>query len=64
MFFEQEHQKYICPHTGAHFEIKDLCRRLNLVKNERDKSVDEKGASNSGGLNVAASQNKIGSIKG
>ncbi len=37
MFFEQEHQKYTCPNTGAHFEPKDLCRRLNLVKNEREK---------------------------
>ncbi len=37
MFFEQEHQKYTCPNTGAHFEPKDLCRRLNLVKNDREK---------------------------
>lgn len=37
MFFEQEHQKYTCPNTGAHFEPKDLCRRLNLIKNEREK---------------------------
>ena len=40
MFFEQEHQKYTCPITGAHFEPKDLCRRLNLVKAERDKMID------------------------
>lgn len=37
MFFEQEHQKYTCPHTGAHFEVKDLCRRLTFIKAERDK---------------------------
>ncbi len=24
-------QKYQCPVTGAHFEVKDLCRRLNKV---------------------------------
>ena len=39
MFFEQEHQKYTCPHSGAHFEPKDLCRRLNLVNNEREKQA-------------------------
>ncbi len=39
MFFEQEHQKYTCPTTGAHFEPKDLCRRLNLVKTDRDKQL-------------------------
>ena len=37
MFFEQEHQKYTCPITGAHFEPKDLCRRLTLIKVEREK---------------------------
>lgn len=37
MFFENEHQKYTCPITGAHFEPKDLCRRLMLIKNEREK---------------------------
>jgi hypothetical protein len=24
-------QKYQCPVTGAHFEVKDLCRRLQKV---------------------------------
>ena len=24
-------QKYQCPVTGAHFEVKDLCRRLAKV---------------------------------
>jgi len=24
-------QKYQCPITGAHFEVKDLCRRLTKV---------------------------------
>jgi len=39
MFFEQEHQKYQCPETGAHFEVNDLCRRLNTVKLEREKMI-------------------------
>ena len=38
IFFENEHQKYTCPITGAHFEPRDLCRRLNLVIQERDKT--------------------------
>jgi hypothetical protein len=37
MFYENEHQKYTCPHTGAHFEPNDLSRRLNLVIAEREK---------------------------
>lgn len=41
MFFEQEHQKYTCPVTGAHFEVKDLCRRLTAIKATREKKKDE-----------------------
>ena len=28
---DENSQKYQCPITGAHFEVKDLCRRLNKV---------------------------------
>ncbi|CDW87204.1 UNKNOWN [Stylonychia lemnae] len=45
IFFENEHQKYICPKTGAHFEPNDLCRRLNMVKHDRDKL--DRGSKNS-----------------
>ena len=37
IFFENEHQKYTCPKTGAHFEPNDLSRRLAVIKQERDK---------------------------
>eukprot|EP00347_Sterkiella_histriomuscorum_P024546 403330736 len=37
IFFENEHQKYTCPKTGAHFEPTDLCRRLLLAKANREK---------------------------
>ena len=33
-------QKYQCPETGAHFEFKDVCRRLNRVLEKR-KVIDE-----------------------
>ena len=29
--------KYTCPVTGAHFEFKDLCRRINKVYEKRVK---------------------------
>ena len=32
---EDNNQKYQCPHTGAHFEVKDLCRRLVKVIDKR-----------------------------
>lgn len=32
---EENGQKYQCPETGAHFEPKDLCRRLNKVLEKR-----------------------------
>jgi hypothetical protein len=28
-------QKYQCPETGAHFEVKELCRRLSKVMEQR-----------------------------
>lgn len=28
---EESDQKYTCPITGAHFEFKDICRRLSKV---------------------------------
>ena len=28
---DENTQKYQCPITGAHFEVKDLCRRLSKV---------------------------------
>ena len=36
IFFENEHQKYTCPETGAHFEPNDLCRRLLVIKAKRE----------------------------
>ena len=50
MFYENEHQKYTCPHTGAHFEVKDLCRRLNIIKQDREKA-DPVTSSKTGGSN-------------
>lgn len=46
MFFENEHQKYTCPNTGAHFEPKDLCRRLNLIKTERENQSKDNDLTN------------------
>lgn len=25
MFYDQDNEKYTCPHTGAHFRFGDLC---------------------------------------
>ena len=33
-------QKYQCPITGAHFEVKDLCRRLSKVIDQRKPMED------------------------
>ena len=30
-FNDDPNSKYTCPHTGAHFEFKDMCHRLNDV---------------------------------
>lgn len=38
---EDNGQKYQCPVTGAHFEIKDLCRRLTKVIEKRKPLEDE-----------------------
>ena len=27
--------RYICPDTGAHFEFKDMCRRINIIARQR-----------------------------
>lgn len=48
MFFEQEHPKYIDPETGCHFEYYDLCKRLNLIRKEREKLFNELGLSRDG----------------
>lgn len=32
---EDNSQKYQCPVTGAHFEVKDLCRRLTKIQEAR-----------------------------
>lgn len=34
-------QKYQCPVTGAHFEVKDLCRRLIKVIEIRKPNEDQ-----------------------
>jgi len=34
-------QKYQCPITGAHFEVKDLCRRLQKVIEHRKPMEDQ-----------------------
>lgn len=28
--------RYICPNTGAHFEFRDMYRRLEVVRQERE----------------------------
>jgi hypothetical protein len=42
MFFENEHSKYVDPVTGCHFEYNDLCRRMLMMKKERDKLYNMK----------------------
>ena len=37
---EDNTQKYQCPITGAHFEVKDLCRRLSKVIDQRKPMED------------------------
>jgi hypothetical protein len=37
---EDNTQKYQCPITGAHFEVKDLCRRLSKVIDQRKHMED------------------------
>ena len=27
--------RYICPHTGAHFEFRDMCRRIDVMFKQR-----------------------------
>jgi hypothetical protein len=34
-------EKFIDPETGAHFEYKDLCKRIAVMK-ERRKAIDAK----------------------
>lgn len=34
-------QKYQCPETGAHFEFKDLCRRMNKILDTRLKDWEK-----------------------
>ena len=36
IYYGEESEKYICPQTGAHFRFKDLYRRMEKVKKERD----------------------------
>ena len=31
-FGEDPGRKFQCPITGAHFEVTDMCKRLNLIK--------------------------------
>ena len=38
---EDNGQKYQCPLTGAHFEVKDLCRRLTKVLETRRPIAEE-----------------------
>lgn len=32
---DESGQKYQCPETGAHFEYKDLCRRMMRIQEKR-----------------------------
>jgi hypothetical protein len=38
---DDNNQKYQCPITGAHFEVKDLCRRLTKVIEVRKPIEDQ-----------------------
>lgn len=41
IYANDEHgQKYQCPETGAHFEFKDLCRRIHKIMESR-KAMEE-----------------------
>lgn len=31
----EQKEKFICPHTGAHFEYFDLCKRMSRLKEKR-----------------------------
>jgi hypothetical protein len=35
IYFGDENQKFICPHTGAHFEFRDFCVRLIALREKR-----------------------------
>lgn len=38
---DENTQKYQCPITGAHFEVKDLCRRLSKVIEQRKPIMED-----------------------
>ena len=38
---EESDQKYTCPTTGAHFEFKDVCRRLGKVQLGRKRMEEQ-----------------------
>ena len=40
-FNDEPGQKFTDPETGAHFEFKDICRRINRVIQKRGESKDE-----------------------
>lgn len=37
---DDQGQKYTDPETGAHFEFKDMCRRLHRIQQKRDSQSD------------------------
>ena len=38
---DDPNRKYTCPDTGAHFEHRDFCKRLNLAKEQRQEFDSE-----------------------
>ena len=35
IYFDNDSEKYTCPDTGAHFNFKVLCRKLEKLRQER-----------------------------
>ncbi len=38
---EDTETKYTCPHTGAHFEFNDLCKRMNKIQLMRKRMEEQ-----------------------
>ncbi|CAI2364381.1 unnamed protein product [Moneuplotes crassus] len=47
IYYEDNTEKYECPITGAHFEYKDMCERLNKIKLEGRRSEERESLSGS-----------------
>jgi hypothetical protein len=50
--------RYICPHTGAHFEFNDMCRRMHEMARKRMFEYKEPGVEshNGNGRSVVSSK--------